>query len=179
MKFVFRKFLVRRDLEKIYTIMSDSNEQMEFQEKNPHNSIVEFENWILNQLRGSFHDFYIIEVAETEQMVGFLYSYNFRLNDGHCMICVYIKPEFRNVGVGMQCGIRFIHELFRDYTLRKIYLTVYDYNRQSLLSNLHAGFHEEGCYKDYRYFYGKFWDMHLLAIDRDVFYQLHEKYLEM
>lgn len=177
-RFTFRKFYVQRDLLDIYDIMSTPEEQMQFQEKVPYNSGVEFERWFLNQLNGHFHDFYVIEDTKTRSLVGFVYSYDFRASDGHCMICVYVKPQYRNIGIGALCGLRFLHELFRDYSMRKIYLSIYDYNRQSLLSNLHAGFVEEGCYKAYRFYDGKYWDMHVLAITRDTFYRLHRKTIE-
>lgn len=172
-RYIFRKFIIHRDLQEIYIIMSDPKEQMQFQEKVPYNSSVEFERWLLGQLCGHFHDFYVIEDTANGMMIGFVYSYDFRINDGHCMVCVYVKPKYRNIGIGAICGLNFINELFRDYTMRKIYLTIYDYNQQSLRSNLHAGFVEEGCYKEYRFYGGRYWDMHLLAIDREKFYSLY------
>lgn len=172
-KIIFRKFMIRKDLEILYRIMSDPMEQINIQRKASYNSTVEFEEWILEQLKGHFHDFYILEDIEKHRVAGFVYSYDFRISDGHCMICVYVMAEYRNLGVGAMCSLQFLDELFRDYPMRKIYLSIYDYNRQSLQSNLHAGFREEGCFKEYRYFNGKYWDMHILAIDRNTFYKLH------
>lgn len=173
----FRKFYIQKDLGEMYQIMTNPEEQMAFQAKLAFNSNVEYEQWLLDQMRFHYHDFYVLEEPETGKFAGFLYSYDFRQGDGHCMICVYVKPEYRRFGAGAAAGLRFMDELFREYPLRKIYVTIYDYNNQSLKSNLHAGFQEEGCYREYRYYDGKYWDMHLLAMTREAFRCVREKFV--
>lgn len=169
-KLRFRRFEHNKDLLNLYYVMTNVNEQMFFHSKTVFNSNVDYEQWLLGQMKYHYHDFYILEDSDNDsKFAGFMYSYDFRLNDGHCMICVYLTPEYRNVGYGAYAGIKFIKEIFQEYPVRKIYLTIYDYNKQSLQSNLSAGFTEEGCLKEYRYYDGKYWDMHFLAITRETF----------
>lgn len=66
---------------------------------------------------------------------------------------------------------------FVDYPIRKVYFEIYDYNTQSLSSNLQAGFTEEGCLKEYRYHNGVFHDLHILAMSRQDFYKCFEGFL--
>ena len=64
-------------------------------------------------------------------------------------------------------GARFIGDLFAAYPLRKVYALVYGYNRESLRSNLQAGFVEEAVLRDYRYLDGAYHDCHILALTRE------------
>ena len=84
---------------------------------------------------------------------------------------IFLNKKYRDVGVGALCGVQFLDELFSNYPLRKIYIDVYDYNKQSLACNLGIGFVEEGCLKGYRYNNGEYHDMHLLSITREKFYE--------
>ena len=60
-------------------------------------------------------------------------------------------------------------QLFLRYPLRKLYSTVYEYNSESLQSNLAAGFEVEGMLKDYRYFNGRYYGLYYLSISKDKF----------
>lgn len=165
----FENFSVNTDTPILYKMMMDLDDQYLFLNKIKINNDIEFERWIVEQSRSFFHDFYIIK--HEDSIIGFVYSYNFRPLDGHCKICTYIDKKYRNKGIGGVVAIRFMHLLFRDYPLRKILLEVYSYNYQSLLSNLKAGFTEEGCIKEYRYYNGEYHSLHILSIDRRTFYQ--------
>ena len=128
-----------------------------------------FLSWLNNRLIGEFHDFY--KVCCGDICIGFVYSYDFSLVDGHCKAVAYVDEAYQNTGYGCIAGAMFIKKLFDSYPLRKVYTTVYDYNRQSLDSNLRAGFTEEGCIRGFRYYNGEYCDLHILSVEREAFYQ--------
>ncbi len=170
-KLTLRKFDFRSDLEDLFYIMMDSQDQMLFHGRFQVNSLPDFEKWMINNTAHIYHDFYVIFDESDYNIVGYIYSYDYRAYDGHCKVCTFIKQKYRDIGVGAICGINFLNELFVNYPIRKIYIDVFDYNRQSLKSNLDAGFVEEGLLKEFRYYDGKYHDMHLLAITRERFYE--------
>lgn len=168
---IFRKYNPRTDLEKMFDMMIGSRDQMLFHGKVQFNTIRDFEDWLMDNMSRAYHDFFVVSDKTNNEVLGFAYSYDYRGYDGHCKVCVVIDEKYRAVGVGAVIGLRLLNELFVNYPLRKIYIDVYDYNKQSLQSNLDAGFVEEGCLKNFRYHNGKYYDMHLLGITRERYYE--------
>ncbi len=168
---VLRKFNFRTDLEDLFNLMTDSKDQMLFHGRMQINSLPDFERWMINNMTHVYHDFYVIADKSSYNIVGYVYSYEYRVYDGHCKVCIFIKSKYRDIGVGALCGIRFLNEIFSSYPIRKIFIDVYDYNKQSLASNLDAGFQEEGCLKEFRYENGRYYDLHLLGLTREAFYE--------
>lgn len=166
-----KRFYLRYHLRELYEIITSPVEQKWIYPQIAINSDVDFEGWLMNQLKYAWHDFFIVEEGQTGAFMGFVYSYEFLPNDGHSKICVYLTPEYRNSGLGALAAIQFMKLLFTQYSLRKLFITIYDYNQESLASNLQAGFVKEGCLKEYRYLDQKYYDLHILAIERAVFEQ--------
>ena len=166
-----KKFNFRNDLADLFEIMMDNQDQALFHGRMQINSLPDFEKWMIGNMAHFYHDFYVITSDDNYTIVGYVYSYEYKIYDGHCKVCIFLNKEYRDVGVGALCGIRFLDELFSNYPLRKIYIDVYDYNKQSLACNLGVGFVEEGCLKDYRYNNGEYHDLHLLSITREKFYE--------
>lgn len=161
-----RTLSVEHDIDFLYMNMM-CPEQYLFSTKIMSNTIHTFRNWLLNQLRSGFHDFYIVEYMN--QRIGYVHNYDFSMKDGRCKIVVFIEETYREFGIGAITAICFMKKLFEDYPLRKLYLDIYDYNKESLGSNLKAGFIEEGVIKKYRYHDGKFYDLHILSMDKETF----------
>ena len=169
MDIYFRKPDLDRDLNSLYQMMND-DDQFLFSTRIRCNTERAFFSWIVDRLQKDFHDFYVVTVSEkADDIIGFAYDYDFSLEDGHCKICVYVKKEYRNIGIGGVAAVSFIEKLFKKYPLRKIYSTVYSYNTQSLQSNLKYGFEEEGVLKKYKYYNGKFHNIHILSITKEKF----------
>ena len=158
--------------------MIEGQDQMLFHGRMQINSLPDFEKWMINNMTYTYHDFYVVVDEGSYNIVGYIYSYEYRMYDGHCKVCAFFKKKYRDIGIGAICGMRFFDEMFTNYPLRKIYIDVYEYNKQSLASNLDAGFVEEGCLKNFRYHNGEYHDMHLLALTRERFYERFEKLLK-
>ena len=169
-----RKFNSKTDLDKLFDLMINTKDQMLFHGRVQFNSLEDFERWFMGNLSHAYHDFYVISDDENNKIAGYVYSYEYRHYDGHAKVCVVMAEEYRQVGMGAIIGLRFLNELFSNYPLRKVYIDVYDYNKQSLKSNLDVGFEEEGCLKEFRYENGKYYDMHLLSLTREKFYEKYK-----
>lgn len=161
-----RTIEIKKDILEMYSIMQDSDQYL-FSTKLSFNLQEQFEKWFIARLRNEFHDFRVICIDN--KAVGFIHNYDFTLQDGHCKLAICINEEWRLTGVGSAAAIMFINELFDRYPLRKIYSTVYDYNLQSLQSNIRAGFVKEGYLEKFRYHNQEWHGMYYLSITREVF----------
>ncbi len=176
--FYFSKFNFREDLEALFAIMLDNRDQILSNQRIQINSIPNFEQWLMNNMSSFYHDFYLIKNVADHSIIGYVYSYDYRIYDGHCKVCLVLSPNHRDSGIGAFVGIKFLDQIFTNYPLRKIYIDIYDYNQQSLNCNLGIGFIEEGCLKNYRYDKGTYFDLHLLSITREVFYKNAERFIK-
>ncbi len=173
--FKLRKIIDDNDMFQLFTMMSE-NDQYMFSTHLLFNTYFEFYNWLSNHINNGFKEFYVISDKDNEQkIIGFVYNYEFSLESGHCKLCVYVAPQFRNSGLGGIIAIKFLDILFRKYPLRKIYSTIYEYNLQSLESNFKAGFLIEGTVNKYRYYNGEYHDLHYLSISREKFKETLQK----
>lgn len=159
---------LKRDIKSLYRFMC-SDDQFLFSTNLRFNTEQTFSEWLQKRLQLDFHDFYM--VINNDKVIGFVYNYDFSLIDGHCKLVVYVSNQYRKIGLGGIAAIMFIKRLFSDYPLRKVYSTIYEYNTQSLQSNLKAGFIDEGTINNYRYYDNKFYPIHFLSMSREVFYK--------
>lgn len=156
------------DIDFLYAAMV-SDDQYLYSTKLNFNSTQSFERWLTHRLYNEFNDFFIIRDPLSSKPFGYVYNYDFSLTDGHCKLVVYVCPEYRETGIGGIAAITFMKKLFDTYPLRKLYSTIYDYNKESLRSNFAAGFIEEGLLNNYRYFDGNYHSIHYLSISRKTF----------
>lgn len=162
------------DIPLLYQWMMDPEDQYLFSTTLNINSLEHFSKWLHFQMENSFHDFFMM--GDIGNRYGYMHTYDFSMIDGTCYVCVYVRKDMRNSGIAGFYYIQFMDHLFRVYPLRKIYITVYGYNLQSLNSNLKAGFEQEGIMKGSKYHDGKYHDTYILSITRNRFY---EKYSRM
>lgn len=170
MDMYFRKFDFRRDLDFLRRSMMENEEYHSFIYRIEVNTFQDFERWITEQMRSSFHDFYSVCSLNDPEIIGYVYSFDYRPDDLHCRICAYFDPIYRGTGASGIAVLHFIDILFSSYPLRKVYFTIFGYNTESLTSNIQAGFTEEAVLKEFKYFKGSFYDLHVLSISRDDFY---------
>ncbi len=177
MQFTLRKFNFRNDIQELFDIMMDPDYQMLFHRKFTINTLPEFDAWLQGNFKGNFHEFNVVSDQNGIGMLGFVYSYDYSPVDCNCKFVLTLKKEFLETGLGVWVGIRFLDMLFKDYPMKKVFSLVYDYNQESLNSQLQAGFKKEGCFFECRYYDGKFYDLHILSMDRKTFYDRYGKIL--
>jgi len=86
--------------------------------------------------------------------------------DSTAEFLVYVRPESRRKLAAFVGIARFVDQLFVNYPTRKVYCEVYGFNRQSLRWLQRFGFGEEGRFRDYIWWDGRFWDVCVFSLDR-------------
>lgn len=164
----FHYIETEKDIDYLYNCFI-AGDQFLYSTKLMFKTMQEFKCWLNGRLHEEFHDFYIVRDGISGASLGYVYNYDFTLTAGHCKLVVYITENFRKVGIGGIVTIKYMKMLFEKYPLRKIYSTIYDYNKESLKSNLSAGFEEEGCLNGYRYYDEVYHKLHYLSMSREKF----------
>ena len=174
----FRNIDYAKDLDTLYRYMMKEENQILFSHAYQINSLPLFDQWITGKLaRNEYHDFFMIENAPGET-IGFTFSYEFFACDGHCKYTICLYDEYKNSGLGAAAGIRMMDCLFRKYPLRQIFISVFDYNKNSLEINRKGGFTEVGVLPDYRYSDGAYASLHILTMSRQDFYGRYKNIAE-
>ena len=124
------------------------------------NSRNDFGKWFENKLKYDFHDFYIIKFEN--QIIGSIYSYEFKLSDRHCKMKVLL--DISDDKLVKNIIILFVELLFREYPLRKIFVEEYQKELIELYKN--AGFQCEMILDKYIYCEGRYNDLTFLSIER-------------
>lgn len=136
------------------------------------------ESWekLKKKLAYNYHTFMIVINIKSNLPIGFIYSYNYNTYDEYIYVTLFIQKEFRNLTFGAEAGILFFDYLFKYYPIRKVYCTVYDYNKMSIRFLKSAGFVLEGVLRKHRYYNGTYNDMRIMALYRDGLYKILEKF---
>ncbi len=174
-KLILRKVDYAKDLLLLYRYMTDADSQYLLSEQFEVNTLQMYERWLNSRFEmGVYHDFFMVEPSNG-QTIGFTFTYDFSLSNGHCKYTLCLFKEYQKTGFGVAAAIQMMKHLFRIYPLRQIYISVYDYNADSLSANLKGGFEEVGIYPEYRYFNGAYFDLHVLRMTREQFNFLYKK----
>ena len=142
------------DFGEVYRLFTDHQINYMIINKPDHNSMGEFNKWLDYHLEKDFHDFKIFRSVDGK-FIGFAYSYDFNIADGHCLYTVAIKSEYQEIGIGGFVSLLFLEYLFKTYNLRKIYVHVYSWNDHSEKCISLFGFSLEGTLREYRFYDGK------------------------
>lgn len=174
-----RPFDYRLDLQCLFAYMLEEGNQKMFSHGFQIHNIPQFEQWITEKFaKNEFHDFFMIE-CDDEYTIGFTFSYDFFNYDGHCKYTLCLYEDWQNKGYGAVVALKMMDYLFKKYPLKQILISVFDYNANSLSSNLKGGFEEVGVIPEYRFCDGEYHAMHILRITREKFYETNKKRLNM
>lgn len=122
----------------------------------------------LDFLQRSHIDTFLVVAAPNDQRpVGMSFTFNTDLVDGFTFGAITLASEFRRKNVGTTVTLLFLRYAFTHLPLRKVYADVAAYNIASLALVRKVGFVEEGCFRDHRYYAGKYWDSYRLAFYRE------------
>ena len=173
----FRSFCYEQDLEKLYSYMMKEENQILFSHGFQVNNLRMFEGWISDKFLHKYHDFFIIEDTQGHT-IGFTFSYEFFNYDGHCKYTLWLFEDYQHRGYGAIAGIKMMDYLFNKYPLRRIFISVFDYNSNSLSNNLKGGFEEVAVLPEYRFYAGQCFSLHILTISRNEFYNKHQRIID-
>jgi RimJ/RimL family protein N-acetyltransferase len=86
------------------------------------------------------------------------------------------KKELWGKGLGTEAKILLLHHAFNSMNLRKICSQVIVYNERSRKYSEKCGYKVEGVFKDHVFRRGQYWDVINLAVFREGFEPVWEKY---
>ena len=170
-----RRFDYSKDLERLYGYMCREENQILFSNSFQIHNLPMFDRWITEKFAENFyHDFFIIEDGG-ENALGFTFTYDFNEYSGHCKYTLCLYEEYRDRGLGAVAAVKMLDYLFNKYPLRRVFVSVFDYNEKSLDNNRKGGMREVAVLPEYRYMGGEYHSLHILTISREEFYQKHKK----
>lgn len=114
----------------------------------------------------SRHSQFLIERTKDGISIGTVFAYGLNLSDGHVFVTIYVDEQYEYLGYGPEAFSALLLFLFDILPLRKVYLEVFSYNHNSLSTIQGAGLTQEGCFREHRFFDGKYWDIYRFAILR-------------
>jgi RimJ/RimL family protein N-acetyltransferase len=123
-----------------------------------------------------YDDFMLIKSESSKEIVGFIYTYGHKANDGNIKVTMYIEPNKRNSIYGAQGSLAFFDYLFNKYSIRKVYCNVYSYNEASSKILEGLNFKLEGRLKKHRYFDNDYYDVLIYALYKNDFNKLKERF---
>lgn len=135
----------------------------------PQGAVLRYEDFIQGLRTGGngVHVQMLAAERSTGQAIGLVYSFDVSLVNGYASFCIYLDPPHTGMGLGVEAGYLFVNYLMTYYPFRKLYTDIYSYNEHSLHVASKIGFVIEGTLKAHRWFDGRYWDLHKLALYRD------------
>lgn len=121
--------------------------------------------------------FFVVEQISTGKPVGFVYNYGADSVDRITYLCIFIDPQYKARGFGIDVAVLFLNHLFSYFGYRKVYSEVYGFNKHVLGITEKAGFSQEGCLKEHRFWNGQFWDQHIYSISSELFNEKMRRYI--
>lgn len=152
-----RKININNDSGKLFELVSSTTDIVLPGQDNYINAD-DFGHWISDQLKGFYHELYVIEDICTKELFGFALSYDYRLYDGHCFICIYSTRE--------ELCRNFISRLFKEYPLNKVFWNIVTSDTKNLSLANELGFSNELLLKEYIYINGQYSDICTYSLSR-------------
>ena len=168
----FRQLNYKEDIDWLYAIYIDKKEASLFVNDFNFSTKEEFEKLFLYKVTNEYINFFVV-CDSNHSKIGFVYGHDYHEVDLHIKFTMYIVPQFRNLGLGAICAIKFVDLLFNQFPIKKIYETIFSTNLISLKNNLKAGFTKEAVLKNYIFRNGTFCDLIYLSVTRERFYKLY------
>jgi acyl carrier protein len=109
----------------------------------------------------------MVDDVRSAQRVGIVQAVAANLIDGHARITTTSRPERIGSGWAVEGLGLFVSYLFATFPLRKLYAEVPSFAWATVASGEGTAFTVEGVLKGHRYANGQWWDVSVVAIDRD------------
>ena len=140
-------------------------------------SCAKFKNKIENLNDNNEYDnyFFIID-KKGEQLVGYVGYAFIDLENGNFFAGTYIKPGYRKSPINTEAWLIFLDYMFQYFPVKKVVSSVLDFNKNSLDNITSAGFKIEGIRKRHAFVQGEYHDEYLIAMFKDEFYNLFDKF---
>ncbi|MDB5082166.1 MAG: hypothetical protein JWP00_4090 [Chloroflexi bacterium] len=123
--------------------------------------------------------FIVVKKSEGCRPIGFIYDYDHNPEDQYTFIASAMLHADMEKGFGAEANWLLLNWLYETYPLRKVYSDIYGYNQLSLSTVKTAGFKEEGCFTEHRFWKGRFWNMYRLAMSAKDWEVTRQKYAKV
>lgn len=111
-------------------------------------------------------------ILREDKPIGTIFDYGLSNRDGYTFFTTFLIPEVESKGYGAEAVHLFLHYIFVNYNLYKVYAEVYEYNTKPLGMLKKGGFVEEGRFRGHRLYEGKRYSLLRLAYFREQFPEL-------
>lgn len=117
--------------------------------------------------RSDDHYFHLRTLAE-DQVIGFVVLFNLKWRNQTAELAIGIgEKDFRGRGYGRDALNLILRYAFTELCLRRVSLTVLDYNTRAIKAYERAGFQREGAHRQAVHRNGQFYDLLLYGILRE------------
>ena len=125
---IFRNFKYGKNLDRLYKYMMKEENQILFSHGFQMNSLQLFERCLSEKFaQNEYHDFFMIEDSH-ENTMGFTFSYEFYGYDGYCKFTLCLFEEYVCQRYDAVATVKMMDYLFCKYPLKRVYVSVFDYN---------------------------------------------------
>lgn len=171
-----RYYNANKDFGEVYRLFTNNEINYLITCRPYHNDTISFEKWLNTELTKNITDFMVFYDKNT--FLGFSYMYEFNALDRHSRMTVAVKPEYISSGVGCIIALKFLEYIFKMYTLRKVYMNVYDFNNNSIKAITGLGLKPEARLRKYHYYDDHYCDLVIFSINKKQYELLLKKYIK-
>lgn len=119
---------------------------------------------------------HIIETTRDRRRLGYTSAFDISDRNSHAQVGTVVAPDHINTGLGATATVIFADYLFAVLPLRKIYLQSIEYSYRQYASLVDRGYAtSEGVLREHEYFAGRYWDVHILSVNREQFLKLRDQ----
>lgn len=137
----------------------------------------DFHHWRFRGQQPGFEEFvrllhaevcrqYMVVRKTDGQRLGLVVCYQATFRNRYARIALQGARSVQGAGALMEAGRLLVDFLFRCYDFEKLYAECPAFNMVHFRSGLGGLFIEEGCLREHERFFGRSWDLHLLALYR-------------
>lgn len=137
--------------------------------RNKKQTLDEFNNEMNHLIKNDYRSLKIIFENYTNKRIGFMFAYKVRNWDSHAFVTIYISDEYRKTLYSIEAGILYVHHIFEDLKINKIFFEIYSYNTYSIDIMRFPGVIKEATLKDFRRHNDEYYDLYIYSITKEDF----------
>lgn len=122
---------------------------------------------------------FIAESATTGDPLGLVVLSSANHRDGYVYLSAMATPEVQGLGIMVEAVMLTINYAFVTWPFRKLYMEAVDDNLAQFESALARHFVEEGTLRQHAFMFGRYQDLHILAMYREHWAEVEGRYLRI
>ncbi len=176
-KRIYLRPIIREDIPAITRFINDQEVHQFLKVMRPMSEIDEMEWFESLAKKGGTDVLFAIVLEKTNEIIGVMGLHKINYRNGTATTGSFIgRKDLWSKGYGTEAKMIVLEYAFNTLNLRKINSTVYDFNGRSKKCLEKCGYREEGVRKEQHYRNGRYCDDYMMAVFKDDFIPLWEKY---